>query len=124
MHDHNLRATNRARIAAWYRNIDNQLYMTAMVAVSPLPCPEWGALPLTLNQWKIIIPTLTLSHMEWKWLHAVRRHWHDDTYLCGGSFGWYMEPCKKLTKGVGELCTGQAIYSHVVRQYSAHVNGE
>lgn len=124
MHNHNQRATNRVRVASWYRNDDQNLYMTALIAVSPLPCDEWGALPLTLAQWRIIIPQLTITHMQWKWLHAVRKFWSDDTYQVGGSFGWYMETCKKLDKDYSQLWTGQAIYSHVVRVFSEHVQQE
>lgn len=121
MHNHNQRATNRVRIASWYKNMDENLYMTALIAVSPLPCDEWGALPLTLSQWRVIIPQITLTHMQWKWLHAVRKYWSDESYQVGGTFGWYMEPCKILDKDYSQLWTGQAIYSHVVRQYSDHV---
>lgn len=123
MHNHNQRATNRVRIATWYRNADSNLYMTALIAVSPLPCDEWGALPLTLAQWRIIIPQITMTHLHWKWLHAVRKYWNDDSYQVGGSFGWHMEPCKILDKDYSQLWTGQAIYAHTVRQYSDHVQG-
>lgn len=121
MHNHNQKATNRIRISSWYRNGDDDLYMVAMLAISPLPCDIWGALPLTLAQWRVIIPETILTHMQWKWVHAVRKYWSDDTYQVGGTFGWYLEPCKKLAKSESELWTGQAIYAHVGRKYSAHV---
>ena len=121
MHNHNQRATNRVRIASWYKNSEANLYMTAMVAVSPLPCETWGALPLTLTQWRTIINQITLTHMRWKWVHAVRKYMTDTSYQIGGSFGWYMEPCKQLTKDKSELWTGQALYAHVTRKYSDHV---
>lgn len=123
VHNHNQRATNRVRVASWYRNNDNSLYMIALIAVSPLPCNEWGALPLTLAQWRVIIPQIIMSHMEWKWLHAVRKYWTDDTYQVGGSFGWYLESCKRLDQDHTQLWTGQAIYAHIVRQYSDHIQG-
>lgn len=122
MHNPNQRASNRVRIATWYKTASGDLYMTQMIALSPLLCAEWGALPLTLAQWRLIIPQITATHMYWKWVHAVRQYLHDDSYQVGGTFGWYMEKCKKLPKDHSALCTGQAIYSHVVRQYSEHVS--
>jgi hypothetical protein len=115
------RATNRVRVASWYRNADQQLYMMPMIMVSPLPCPEWGALPLTLKQWEIIIAAMINTHMHWKWVHAVRQYWNDSSYEVGNSFGWYMEPCKQLTKDDSLLWTGQAIYQHAVKAYSDHL---
>lgn len=122
MHNHNQRATNRVRVSTWYNTDSGNLYMIAMIVVSPLPCAEWGALPLTLSQWREVVPALTVSHMRWKWIHAVRRYWNDTDYKVGGSFGWYMETCKKLEQDHSTLCTGQAIYSHVVRQFSEHAS--
>jgi len=117
----NKRATNRVRVATWYKNTDGSLYMIALIMVSPLPCATWGALPLTLKQWRILIPAMIATHMHWKWVHTVRQYWTDSTWQVGGTFGWYMERCKRLTQDDSELCTGQAIYAHVVRQYSDHV---
>lgn len=121
MHDQNQRATNRVRIATWYKNADENLYMIVMIAVSPLECEVWGALPLTLAQWRIIIAGTTTTHMRWKWVHAVRQHWGDDTYQVGNTLGWYMDSCKKLDKVETDLCTGQAIYAHVVTKYLEYV---
>ena len=122
MYDRNQRATNRVRAATWYKNNDGALYMTVLIIVSPLPCDEWGALPLTLGQWRIIIPEMIATHMHWKWVHAVRKYWNDTGYEVGGTFGWHLEKCNKLTKDHAELCTGQAIYSQAVRKYLEHAS--
>ena len=122
-HARDLRATNRVRVATWYETPhNNELFMIALTIVSPLPCTTWGALPLTRSQWRIVIPGMIASHMHWKWIHAVREYWSDDNYQVGGTFGWFMEPCKKLPDDeVADLWIGQAIYAHVQRQYSDHV---
>jgi hypothetical protein len=124
MHDHNRRATNRIRVATWYRSKSSgDLYMAPLIAVSPLPCEEWGALPLTLAQWRVVMPSLIRSHIHWKWLHTVRDYLGDPTMEVGGSFGWHMEKCGKLIQDHAELCTGQAIYSHVIKAYLEHAHG-
>jgi len=116
-----LRAANTIRVGTWYNTTDNSnaLFMLALPITSPLPCEQWGALPLTRSQWRLVFRNMLLAHMRWRWIHSVRRYWRNDSYQVGKSFGWYMQSCKKLEKGGSTaLWTGQAIYSPAVRKYT------
>ena len=112
------KATNRIRVATWYGNEIDQHYMIARIIVSPLPCETWGALPLTRSMWNRVVLEMIESHIWWQWLRAVRNHWSDETFEPGGCLGWWMEPTVKLNEGSGDLCTGQAIYSHIREKFS------
>jgi hypothetical protein len=120
-----LHATNRIRVGAWFTHSETgNHYPIAQIIVSPLPCPTWGALPLSRAQWNILETNMTVTHCFWQWIQAVMLYFHDEDWEVGGIYGWYMEPCKKLPTteedGVTNLCVGQAIYKFAVDQYIGH----
>jgi hypothetical protein len=120
LHIPGLKASNNVRVATWYKNEIDELYLICLRVISPLPCDDWGALPLTRAQWRILMPTFTLTHMHWKWIHSVRLLMHDDKFEVGGSFGWHMERNEILDKDESLLWTGEAIYSHIIRKFLNH----
>ncbi len=121
-HDHQQKSTNSITVGTWYRNADQNLYAVFQTIPSPLPCDEWGSVPLTLSHWRVIAQSMTAAHALWKWVFAVQDYWQDKTWEYGGSFGWTRNPCVKLLEPKGKtLCTGQAIYLHQLEKYSRHL---
>ena len=61
-HNHNLKASNMITVGTWYRNEEQDLYAAFMPMLSPLPCDEWGALPLNLGHWRAAIGPMIEAH--------------------------------------------------------------
>lgn len=146
-HDKGIKATNYITAITWYVNQIEGEFLLAKPVYSPLPCKEWGRLPLTLAQWRIIAPELILSTQLWQWLHAVRHYLTDDTFEVGGFMGWHLQECIKvkslteLANGPGYLFksesvqasekawewqgwTAHIIYRHITDAFSLNANGE
>ena len=129
MHNHNQRATNRITVAAWYRTneVEPREYMTQKILVSPFLCPDWGALPLTLSQWRVLMPEMGYYYMCWSWVHDVRSYMDNELYFPGAVTAWHMEKCKPLPKSVIPLEDRQQwlfardIYKHVSEKLSNHL---
>ena len=118
-HDANQKATNRITVASWYVNELGGHFYVVKVIHSPLPCKEWGRLPLSRKMWNVIVLEMMCSHQLWQWIHAVREYTNDDSFQVGGIVGWHMERAKKLfPKGDTAPCTGQVIYSHIIQKFS------
>ena len=118
-HDSKQKATNRITVASWYVNELGGHFYVVKVIHSPLPCDEWGRLPLSRKMWNVIVLEMMCSHQLWQWIHAVREYTNDDSFQVGGIVGWHMERAKKLfPKGDAEPCTGQVIYQHIIQKYS------
>lgn len=140
-HDPGIKATNKIIAVTWYKNAINGEFLLAKPVYSPLPCSEWGRLPLTLTQWRLVAPQLIGSMQLWQWLHAVRHYLSDETFEIGGFMGWHFSETQKtvnLSKIGGYLFdardeedqakdatgwTGHIIYKHITDEFSLHVNG-
>lgn len=139
-HDAGIKATNRITAVTWYKNETGGEFLLAKNIYSPLPCPEWGRLPLTLAHWRIIAPALITSTIFWQWVHAVRDYLGDDSFNAGGFMGWHLQECMKATSrqelrdGPGYMFdaehvtedelmkdehgwTGHIIYRHIIDEY-------
>jgi len=122
-HDYMRRASNRILVSTWYRNEDSDLYHVLQPIISPLPCDQWGVVPLNLSQWRAAVATLIEAHAKWKWQHAVRAYWQGDyTWKYGGPLGWQMIDCKPITpsrtEGHTTPCFDQAILTPVLAKHS------
>ena len=95
-HDKSIKATNRIVAVTWYTNSNDDGYIIKKPVISPLPCPQWGRLPITLAQWRTIAMTLIESEQLWRWVHAVRYYTEDSTYQPTGIAGWHMEPTQPI----------------------------
>lgn len=94
--DPGLKATNRIVSITWYENSDNDGFIIKKPVLSPLPCDDWGRLPLTGAQWWVIAMTLIESEQLWRWTHAVREYTNDKSFEPVGIAGWYMEPTQHV----------------------------
>jgi len=91
-HDAGIKATNRIVAITWYDNQKGDGFIIKKPVLSPIPCPQWGRLPITLAQWRRIAMTMIESEQLWRWVHAVRLYNDDQAYEPTGIAGWYMEP--------------------------------
>lgn len=91
-HDPGIKATNRIVAVSWYTNEDEQSFIIKKPVLSPLPCEQWGRLPITLAQWRACAMTIIESEQLWRWLHAVRYYTDDDSFKPAGIAGWHLEP--------------------------------
>lgn len=96
-HDEGIRATNRIMAVTWYANDDGHGFIIKKPVYCPLPCKQWGRLPITLTQWRIVAPMLIESGMLWQWVHAVRHYTDDPSYAPGQIVGWHLEPANAVT---------------------------
>lgn len=145
-HDEGIKATNNVTAITWYKNQIDGEFLLAKPIYSPLPCKQWGRLPLTLAQWRIVAPELILSAQLWQWLHAVRHYLGDDTFQLGGFMGWHQQECKRvhsldelrngqgyffnnesaqasLDAGDWQEWIGHTIYKHITAEFSQRDNG-
>ena len=76
-HDRSLKATNRIVAVTWYENDSGDGFIIKKPVLCPIPCDQWGRLPITLTQWRRLAMTLIESEQLWRWVHAVR-HYLDD----------------------------------------------
>lgn len=126
MQDAGIRASNRIECVVVYSaDRDDGLrdfYMTRKNIFNPFPCPEWGALPLTLHQWRLIALTLIESRVYWQWEASVNHYVKLRDMPAGYEYqyivGWNMVPCQRpshqpttLDSGEATLWTGHIIYS-------------
>lgn len=137
--DLSIKASNVIEVVSWYKGIDDYDDLVEMLIVkpiySPLPCPTWGALPLTLAQWCSIAKTLSVAHMRHQWVQAVRFYTNNESMQVGGCGGWTMKLSNKVQsheemKANGtflysgnqqertEPWIGHIIYSDIIEQYS------
>lgn len=93
-HDKSIRMTNRIVCVTWYDNEEGEGFIIKKPVLSPIPCDQWGRLPITLTQWRSIAMTLIESEQLWRWVHAVRHYTEDATYTPSGIAGWHMEPAQ------------------------------
>jgi hypothetical protein len=124
MNDDCIKATNRISVATWYESedLEHNFFMVRYV-FSPLPHPEWGRLPLTVRQWKIISLAMIGSRICWQWLPGLIDYTQNPGYEKGKQHivGWHMEPTIKTSQdeieGITEW-TGQAILQQIISRFS------
>lgn len=75
-------------------------YMLRKTIHCPFECPEWGSLPLTLHQWRIIALPLIASRVRWQWTQALR--WYAEQraveptdFTFSYNVGWNLVPPRK-----------------------------
>lgn len=95
-HDSGQRATNHILAVTWYENDQGGEFLIGRNVFSPLPCSEWGCLPLTLAQWRIIALSMVASRQHWQWLPAVQHYFDDSSFRVGGFMGWTLQRCAKI----------------------------
>lgn len=77
MQDPGITASNRIEVVTVYSANDDMQhrdYMLRKTIYSPFPCDRWGALPLTLHQWRIIALVLTETRARWQWEAALNEY--------------------------------------------------
>lgn len=142
-HDQRIKATNNITAITWYRNESGQEALISKRIYSPLKCEQWGALPLTLAQWRIVAPAMIKSRQLWQWVFALRHYHNDPTFQLGGFMGWHLSLCNKTTnreqmneqgylKDAEPLdpaegsevrqWTGHIIYKHITDEFLAEEN--
>lgn len=130
--DPSIKASNRITCITWYDNEQGGGYLIQKNIYSPLPCSDWGALPLSPAQWCIIARPMIFTRQLWQWVHAVREYTGDPTFQPAGIAGWYMndasKPFDKDAPGViymgerrdgePEHWTGTTIYRQITSGFS------
>jgi len=96
-HDPGIKATNRIVCITWYDNADGEGFIIKKPVLCPLPCEQWGRLPITLAQWRPMALTLIEAEQLWRWVHSVRHYTGDDTYKPTGIAGWHIEEAHAIT---------------------------
>lgn len=91
-HDQSIKATNRIVAVTWYDNNKGGGFIIKKPVLCPLPCDQWGRLPITLSQWRRIAMTMIEAEQLWRWVHAVRHYTDDEDYQPTGIAGWHLEP--------------------------------
>ena len=94
--DRGIKATNRIVAITWYENSNGDGFIIKKPVLSPIPCEQWGRLPITLTQWRRIAMTLVESEQLWRWVHSVRQYTDDKTFQPTGIAGWYLEPTQAI----------------------------
>lgn len=121
MQDEGIRASNRIQAvttyADWYGDVCQE-YMVRKALFSPFYCPEWGALPLTMTQWRIIALALIDTRVRWQWEEAVNVYAErngipiHDRFRFLSCVGWNLAaPAKTPSQGAVEQWTGHIIYT-------------
>ena len=95
-HDAGIKATNRIVCITWYDNSEGDGFIIKKPVLCPLPCDQWGRLPITLTQWRRLAMTLIESEQLWRWVHAVRHYTDDASFKPAGIAGWHMEPTQAV----------------------------
>ncbi len=90
-HDAGIKATNRIVAITWYDNLKGSGFIVKKPVLCPIPCDQWGRLPITLAQWRPIAMTLIEAEQLWRWVHAVRHYTDDQDFQPTGIAGWHME---------------------------------
>lgn len=89
-HDAGRRMSNRIEVASVFDSArGDHLFMQKGVHC-PLPCEEWGRLPITLAQWAILADSAIVQHLFWQWLPALHLVLQDDSWKLNRVCGWYM----------------------------------
>ncbi len=145
-HDPGIKATNRITAVTWYKNDQGGEFLLAKNIYSPIPCAEWGRLPITLAHWRIIAEPLISAAILWQWTHAVRDYLGDDSFAPGGFMGWHLQECSsvisraELRDGPGYMFDaehvtedelikdqygwiGHIIYKHIIDEYLKLADG-
>lgn len=91
-HDPGIKATNRIVAVTWYDNHKGDGMIIKKPVLCPIPCKQWGRLPITLVQWRRIAMTLVESEQLWRWVHSVRLYNNDNDFMPSGIAGWHLEP--------------------------------
>jgi hypothetical protein len=91
-HDKGIKATNRIVAVTWYDNHKGDGFIIKKPVLCPLPCKQWGRLPITLAQWRRIAMTMIEAEQLWRWIHAVRQYTDDQEFMPTGIAGWHLEP--------------------------------
>lgn len=94
--DSGIKATNRIVAITWYDNGMGDGFIIKKPVLSPIPCEQWGRLPITLTQWRRIAMTLIESEQLWRWVHAVREYNDDPSFQPTGIAGWHLEPTQAV----------------------------
>lgn len=130
--DSTIKASNRITCITWYDNDQGGGYILQKNIYSPLPCPDWGALPLTPQQWCIVARPMIFTRQLWQWVHAVRDYTNDDSFQPAGIAGWYLhdtgKPFNKHSPGIiymgerkegePEHWTGTIIFKQITNGFS------
>lgn len=95
-HDAGIKATNRIVAITWYDNHKGEGFIIKKPVLCPIPCKQWGRLPITLTQWRRIAMTLIEAEQLWRWLHAVRYYNNDNEFMPSGIAGWHLEPTQAV----------------------------
>ena len=95
-HDAGIKATNRIVAITWYDNHKGDGFIIKKPVLCPIPCNQWGRLPITLTQWRRIAMTLIESEQLWRWVHSVRLYTNDNDYMPSGIAGWHLEPTQAV----------------------------
>lgn len=97
--DKGIKATNRIVVITWYKDNDENgdAFIIKKPILSPLPCPTWGRLPITLAQWRRISLNLIHSEIYWRWTNAVRDYVQNQNMNIKGIVGWHLEPTQKVS---------------------------
>jgi len=86
---------------------------------SPLPCDQWGRLPLTLRQWGRIAIPLIVSECLWRFVHMVREYTENPFFQYYSMDGWYLGKVRRLrTDRNSELWTNRVILCDLLENYS------
>ena len=117
-------ASNRIEAVTTYSSDDTgyasnakTYYMLRKTVHSPFPCDEWGTLPLSLHQWRIIAYNLIMSRVNWQWTEALRHYARRNNHSWwefepDGLVGWNLVKPKQIHLNQDtELWTGHIIYS-------------
>ena len=94
-------------------------FMIRKSIYSPLPCPKWGRLPLSIHQWRIIAGPLVHAMALWQYTNAVieanKRVELPHDYVLHLLVGWNMvesqKPSNEPRIGEREIWTGPIIFS-------------
>lgn len=91
MQDPGITASNRIQAVTVYSaqdDLENRDYMLRKTLYSPFPCDKWGALPLTLHQWRIIALALTEARARWQWEAALNEYANNNGLPAGYRFAY------------------------------------
>jgi hypothetical protein len=95
--DPGIKATNRIMAVTWYDDGDGDAFIIKKPVLCPLPCNQWGRLPITLAQWRRIAMVLIESERRWRWVHAVRHYTDNNNMVPAGIAGWHLETTQAVT---------------------------
>lgn len=91
MQDPGITASNRIEVVTVYSahdDLDNRDYMLRKTVYSPFPCDRWGALPLTMHQWRIIALAISEARARWQWEAALNEYAEKNGLPAGYRFAY------------------------------------